>query len=72
MFSGLSPHDGSLVIMEISEHPWFVGCQFHPEFKSRPNRAHPLFRDFFRGGGFKKGGKQVNIIRGGTLEGGLT
>jgi CTP synthase len=46
VFSGLSPHDGSLVIMEISEHPWFVGCQFHPEFKSRPNRAHPLFRDF--------------------------
>ena len=45
MFSGLSPHDGSLVIMEISEHPWFVGCQFHPNL-NRPNRAHPLFRDF--------------------------
>jgi CTP synthase len=44
--SGLSP-DGSLVeIVEISAHPWFVGCQFHPELKSRPTRAHPLFRGF--------------------------
>jgi len=40
---GLSP-DGSLVEMiEINDHPWFVGCQFHPELKSRPNRPHPLF-----------------------------
>lgn len=44
--TGTSP-DGSLVeIVEISDHPWFVACQFHPEFKSRPNRPHPLFRDF--------------------------
>jgi CTP synthase len=33
-------------IMEIPEHPWFVGCQFHPEFKSRPLAPHPLFREF--------------------------
>lgn len=39
--------DGNLVEMvEIPDHPWFVACQFHPEFKSRPNRSHPLFRDF--------------------------
>ncbi|MGI6404958.1 MAG: CTP synthase [Syntrophaceticus sp.] len=39
--------DGELVeVVELPEHPWFVGCQFHPEFKSRPNRPHPLFRDF--------------------------
>jgi CTP synthase len=39
--------DGSLIeIMEIKDHPWFVGTQFHPEFKSRPTRPHPLFRDF--------------------------
>lgn len=45
-FSGLSP-DGRLVeIIELVDHPWFVASQFHPEFKSRPNRAHPLFRDF--------------------------
>ena len=44
--SGLSP-DGKLVeISEIAGHPWMVGVQFHPEFTSRPNRPHPLFRDF--------------------------
>jgi CTP synthase len=46
VFSGLSP-DGRLVeIIERSDHPWFIAGQFHPEFKSRPNRPHPLFRDF--------------------------
>lgn len=46
IFSGTSP-DGRLVeIVELKDHPWFVGCQFHPEFTSRPNRPHPLFRDF--------------------------
>ncbi|HEY7896478.1 MAG TPA: CTP synthase [Gemmatimonadaceae bacterium] len=45
-FSGLSP-DGSLVeIIELPDHPWFVGCQFHPELKSRPTRPHPLFAGF--------------------------
>jgi CTP synthase len=45
-FSGLSP-DGSLVeMMEIKGHPWMLGVQFHPEFKSRPIAAHPLFREF--------------------------
>ncbi len=48
VFSGLSP-DGKLVEMiELSDHPWFVGVQFHPEFKSRAQRAHPLFREFVR------------------------
>ncbi len=47
-WSGLSP-DGSLVeIMEYRHHPWFVGCQFHPEFKSRPMAPHPLFRGFIK------------------------
>ena len=46
MFSGLSP-DGKLVeIVELKDHPWFVGCQFHPEFQSTPLMAHPLFRAF--------------------------
>ena len=45
-FSGLSP-DGRLVeIAEAADHPFMVGTQFHPEFRSRPNRPHPLFRDF--------------------------
>jgi len=44
--SGTSP-DGRLVeIVELRDHPWFVACQFHPEFKSRPNRPHPLFMGF--------------------------
>ncbi len=47
-FSGLSP-DGKLVEMiELQGHPWFVGCQFHPELKSRPTRPHPLFASFIR------------------------
>lgn len=46
VFSGVSP-DGELVeIMELKGHPWFLGCQFHPEFKSRPIEPHPLFRAF--------------------------
>jgi len=44
--SGLSP-DGQLVeVIELPEHPWFVGCQFHPELQSRPTRPHPLFAGF--------------------------
>lgn len=43
--AGLNPELGLVEIVEIPEHPWFVGAQFHPEFKSRPNRPHPLFRD---------------------------
>jgi len=46
VLSGMSP-DGVLVEMcELADHPWMVSCQFHPEFGSRPNRPHPLFRDF--------------------------
>jgi len=46
VLSGLSP-DGSLVeVCELAEHPWMLGCQFHPEFGSRPARPHPLFREF--------------------------
>ncbi|MGH7571299.1 MAG: CTP synthase [Gemmatimonadota bacterium] len=48
VLSGTSP-DGRLVEMiELADHPWFVGCQFHPDVKSRPLRPHPLFRDFVR------------------------
>lgn len=46
VISGVSPDDKLVEIVELADHPWFVGCQFHPEFKSRPNRPHPLFRDF--------------------------
>ena len=48
IISGISP-DGTLVeTVEISDHPFYLGVQFHPEFKSRPNRPHPLFREFVR------------------------
>ncbi len=48
VISGTSP-DGELVEMvELKSHPWFLGCQFHPEFKSRPMTPHPLFREFIR------------------------
>jgi CTP synthase len=46
VFSGVSPDDRLVEIVEYPEHPWFVASQFHPEFKSRPLKPHPLFRDF--------------------------
>ena len=48
VFSGLSPKGDLVEIVELRDHPWFLGCQFHPEFKSRPMTPHPLFRDFIR------------------------
>ncbi len=44
VFSGRSPDDRIVEMMELPSHPWFLGSQFHPEFKSRPNRPHPLFK----------------------------
>ena len=46
VFSGLSPDDRLVEVCELTDHPWMVSCQFHPEFGSRPNRPHPLFCDF--------------------------
>ncbi len=48
VLSGLSPSERLVEIIELKDHPWYVGVQYHPEFKSRPNRPHPLFRDFIR------------------------
>ncbi len=48
LFSGLSPNGALVEIVELRDHPWFVGVQFHPEFKSRPFECHPLFRGFIR------------------------
>jgi CTP synthase len=58
--AGLSP-DGELVeIVEINEHPWFLGCQFHPEFKSRPLEPHPLFVSFIQAAlNRREGGKKA-------------
>lgn len=57
VFSGLSP-DGRLVeAMELVQHDFYLGVQYHPEFKSRPNKAHPLFREFIRASIRQKEGK---------------
>jgi len=48
VFSGMSPSGDLVEIIELKGHPWYLGCQFHPEFKSRPMKPHPLFREFIR------------------------
>lgn len=48
VIGGQSPDDKLVEMVEVPEHPWYVGVQFHPEFKSRPNHAHPLFAGFVR------------------------
>jgi CTP synthase len=48
VFSGVSPDRGLVEIVELRDHPWFLGCQFHPEFKSKPMEPHPLFREFIK------------------------
>jgi len=48
IISGVYPDKDLVEIVELTDHPWFVGVQFHPEFKSRPDRPHPLFRDFIK------------------------
>lgn len=63
VYSGQSP-DGNLVeIAELRDHPYMLGSQFHPEFKSRPDRPHPLFRDFIRAAvEFPRDGKQEKLL----------
>ena len=48
VISGVSPDDRLVEIVEIPTHKWYVACQFHPEFKSRPTKSHPLFHDFIQ------------------------
>ncbi len=48
VFSGVNAGQELVEIIELTGHPWFVACQFHPEFKSKPDRAHPLFREFIK------------------------
>jgi CTP synthase len=48
IIAGVYPQAGLAEIVEIKDHPWYVACQFHPEFKSKPDKPHPLFRDFIR------------------------
>lgn len=48
ILSGVYPEKDLVEIIEVPDHPWFLGCQFHPEFKSRPLEPHPLFREFIK------------------------
>ncbi|HOO45735.1 MAG TPA: CTP synthase, partial [Deltaproteobacteria bacterium] len=48
--SGRNPESSLVEVVELKDHPWFLGCQFHPEFKSKPMKPHPLFREFIRAG----------------------
>jgi CTP synthase len=48
VFSGITPDKGLVEIVELQDHPWFLGCQFHPEFRSKPMDPHPLFREFIK------------------------
>ncbi len=63
VFSGTSPNGRLVEIVELRDHPFFVGTQFHPEFRSRPNRPHPLFREFMRSAGSRADaiGEQTGI-----------
>ena len=48
MIAGLNPEQDLVEIIELKDHPWFVGCQFHPEFTSTPRDGHPLFSSFIQ------------------------
>ena len=48
IFSGFYEQGDLAEIIELKDHPWFLACQFHPEFKSKPDKSHPLFREFIK------------------------
>ena len=54
-YTGRNPKTGLVEVIELANHPWFVACQFHPEFKSKPDTAHPLFREFIHHSSRKSG-----------------
>ena len=58
VIAGASPDNNLVEIVELADHPWFLGCQFHPEFKSNPMKAHPLFREFICAAAIEAGIKQ--------------
>ena len=61
VFSGISAHDSLPEAIELSDHPWFVGVQYHPELTSRPFAPHPLFKDFIRAAiAYHHSGSQVH------------
>ena len=63
IFAGTSPDNHIVEMVEIPNHPWFVACQFHPEFKSRPNKPHPLFRGFVTAASKHKNSIYLTVIK---------
>jgi CTP synthase len=59
VISGTSPKGDLVEIVELRDHPWYLGCQFHPEFKSRPMDPHPLFREFIKAALDKSGHRKI-------------
>jgi CTP synthase len=61
--TGASPDGKFVEIIELEGHPWFLGCQFHPEYRSRPTAPHPLFRSFVAAArGFKNSGRSAAAV----------
>jgi CTP synthase len=65
--TGETPDQTYVEICEIADHPWFLGCQFHPEFKSKPMEPHPLFRAFI-GAAYERRGKRLKSQRANSFE----
>ena len=65
--SGMTPDERLVEVIELDDHPWFVACQYHPEFKSRPTRPHPLFREFVGAAIACAGGSRIEEIQGECL-----
>jgi CTP synthase len=66
VFSGLSPDKKLVEVIELKEHSWFLACQFHPEFKSKPMAPHPLFKEFIKASllqKMKKVGKESTPVK---------
>ena len=61
LLTGLSPDDQLVEIIEWPDHPWFLAVQFHPEFQSKPTRAHPLFRDFISAALVRREGSRAEL-----------
>ena len=61
VYSGLSPNGRLVEIIELADHPWFVASQFHPEFRSRPQRPHPMFSGFIAAAVQRSGVDQMEL-----------
>ena len=64
IIAGTSPDGGLVEIVELTQHPWFVAVQYHPEFKSQPHNAHPLFKGFIEAALLRRQQRAGNIAAG--------